>query len=672
MSSEAFVTAVVTKVTAKWVGDLLEASALKVRSRFRDSETRVALVAALRTAIEKSLTGLPVPPLFASFPDGGEFGDRLREMLSLEVVLGELCRLIDPRPEETPDLEVMLEAIAVESDLEHFAGFDLRLFLGSLGREFAVAAAGEAKLQSVLELRTLNTIAAEMTRVAGLGGRAAAAAERTAAAIERSADRLDQLAEVVRRALAGNSGELQPLLQSIINRSLAARIEAFSQVQDQLHSAGFGIEPGDGDLILRPTEGGVAPLWLSGLRQFVTVLLQSLEAAEPNEADLDQIEQRYRRHLLSWFENLTFQGMMRSPKPIVLPLEEVYVELRAVAEVPEGADTFSVEERRLLLELEARETGSAADGLRRELLAQLDALRRERWSRTLPDRQSMAEALHHPENRALVILGDPGSGKTTLLHYLALVFARGPLVAMEKLGLPAAEADRLPIFVPLAAYDDLRRRQPGLGLAEFLGRYYRDRRGLPGLARLFARALDRGRALVLFDGLDEVLDIGTRRFVADQVGALLTEWVPRGVRFVLSSRVVGYREAPLTVPVRTLTVLDFGASEIAIFSRRWSQAYERWLAGAESPETLRLAAKLERDLLTDVRENPGVGRLAANPLLLTMLALLRRQIGRLPHRRIELYESYVRTCWKIGWSCATRSPARRRSNGSKAPPPRAS
>ena len=149
----------------------------------------------------------------------------------------------------------------------------------------------------------------------------------------------------------------------------------------------------------------------------------------PSAEALDALEDSYRQHVVRWFENLTFQGMMRAPKPIVLPLEDVYVELRAVAEVPEAADAFSVEERRLLLEFDERD-----DSKRRELMSQLDAFRRERWSRTVPERKSMAEALHQRDRRAFVILGDPGSGKTTLLHFLALVYACGPETAAERLG----------------------------------------------------------------------------------------------------------------------------------------------------------------------------------------------------------------------------------------------
>ena len=45
----------------------------------------------------------------------------------------------------------------------------------------------------------------------------------------------------------------------------------------------------------------------------------------------------------------------------------------------------------------------------------------------------------------------------------------------------------------------------------------------------------------------------------------------------------------------------------------------------------------------DPAHNPGVRRLAANPLLLTILALMKRQGVTLPERRVELYDQYVTT-----------------------------
>jgi hypothetical protein len=110
-----------------------------------------------------------------------------------------------------------------------------------------------------------------------------------------------------------------------------------------------------------------------------------------------------------------------------------------VAEVPETADAFSPEERRLLRLLEQRQ---APDPDLREAHLRLDAIRRERWTRERLERFPIAQALADPHRRGLVILGDPGSGKSTLLQFLALVFAQGPEAAERQLQVRGPDAAR--------------------------------------------------------------------------------------------------------------------------------------------------------------------------------------------------------------------------------------
>ncbi|MGB5051409.1 MAG: hypothetical protein WBO46_20845 [Caldilineaceae bacterium] len=147
----------------------------------------------------------------------------------------------------------------------------------------------------------------------------------------------------------------------------------------------------------------------------------------------------------------------------------------------------------------------------------------------------------------------------------------------------------------------------------------------------------------MLDGLDEVLENATRQHVAEQTSAFIQGYQRAGNRFVVTSRVVGYREARLPGDLPHVTVLDFGQPEIQQFAHQWCRVYEIWAAGRETPTALQRASVEEEELLDDVSSNPSVAQLAANPLLLTMLALLRRQVGKLPDRRIELYERYVRT-----------------------------
>ncbi|WNG36877.1 NACHT domain-containing protein [Archangium violaceum] len=354
-----------------------------------------------------------------------------------------------------------------------------------------------------------------------------------------------------------------------------------------------------------------------------------------SQAELAEVEALYRKTVKDAFERLSFKGLTPTGQPVSLPLEEVYVGLKLLAEVPEVVDDLSAAERRLLHE--AKLQGHLEEEQDREL----DSLRYRRWreeargEQTRLQRRSLDATQVELNEPVMVLLGDPGSGKTTLLHYLAL----------RAIGSEQAERKgRLPLFVPLAAYDEyLRRTDDTATLEQFLAIYCARWSNLRDLEPLFHRALEEGRALVLLDGLDEVLELTTRRRVAQQVGDLLQKWEGRGNRFVLTSRFIGYREVRLPSRVPHYMVLDFGPEEIERFAHRWCEAFEVVAAGGERSEGVLQRARQEAQaLLEDVQEKPGVAHLASNPLLLTMLAQLRRQEGRLPARRIELYERYVR------------------------------
>lgn len=379
-------------------------------------------------------------------------------------------------------------------------------------------------------------------------------------------------------------------------------------------------------------------------------------------------EQEFRRQIEAEFGYLTFRGIAPAGKAISLPLLDVYVDLVALADIPDEADTYSEEERRLLAEARLRSDGNRAR--EQELELELDSLRRRRWrSPSARGREAASLRRGGRGDRELsggVILGDPGAGKTTLLQFLALCAATGRLPAAGTGGFAANLLRRwdpgqppLPIFVPMAAYDDhLRRTGADLSLEEFLPVYYEKWRGQPGLGDLFSRTLEQGRALLLLDGLDEVLNAATRTWVAEQVSHLVRRHSAAGNGWVVTSRIFGYREAPLAGDFAHFTILDLGPREIESFAKKWCETYEVWAAGGRHEVALRLAAEETQALLADVRSNPSVQALAASPLLLTMLALLRRQVGKLPDRRVELYDRYIRTL--IDNRETTRSPGARR------------
>ncbi len=116
----------------------------------------------------------------------------------------------------------------------------------------------------------------------------------------------------------------------------------------------------------------------------------------------------------------------------------------------------------------------------------------------------------------------------------------------------------------------------------------------------------------------------------------------QGNKFVLTSRIVGYREVrPAAEGLVEGTLVDFDDREIQAFVAKWTSALERAAAGDTKKAALD-AQREQEELLAAVR-NPGVRSLAANPLLLTILALMKRQGVTLPERRVELYQTYVET-----------------------------
>ncbi len=233
----------------------------------------------------------------------------------------------------------------------------------------------------------------------------------------------------------------------------------------------------------------------------------------------------------------------------------------------------------------------------------------------------------------LLVLGDPGSGKTTLLKFLAL---RNAETLIGFTSNPIANA-RLPIYVRIGEF--ARSAQRSQGLSAFLPGYFaRQECNTPGLPDLIQRKLDAGEGLLLLDGLDEIGSADDRRAVVDAVTSLTTAYQRQGNRFVITSRIAGYLAAPLPEPFQAERLLDMSDTTITQFLDSYCTALER----ADAPDksaaaVLRDARTNARDIRVALKNNAGVRRLAANPLLLTALVLVHKARGRLPHRRIEAY-----------------------------------
>ncbi len=234
---------------------------------------------------------------------------------------------------------------------------------------------------------------------------------------------------------------------------------------------------------------------------------------------------------------------------------------------------------------------------------------------------------------ALVILGEPGSGKTTHLLRLLLKIAHDGAASLS------LAPGTVPVFLPLRRLVELDR-----GLDAFIEQELASPH-LDAPKRFGERLRKRGRVLYLLDGLDEVRDSEDRAKVAG--------WIEEARKhapdswFVVTCRYAGYRAAPLSGAFLELHLRPLGEPQVQEFVRRW---FAIVLARLAEPDRRKQARKDARDradaLLADLRR-PGlqasarVAELTHNPLLLTTICLVHYDRGKLPERRIELYEECV-------------------------------
>ncbi|ROO86507.1 NACHT domain-containing protein [Actinocorallia herbida] len=225
----------------------------------------------------------------------------------------------------------------------------------------------------------------------------------------------------------------------------------------------------------------------------------------------------------------------------------------------------------------------------------------------------------------LAVLGAAGSGKTTLARHTTLDLAgRRPWGFWRHRPVPVL------LYLRDHATGILGEKPQDLAEAAASARWLR---GVIPANWLRAR-LDRGRCVVLLDGLDEVASEADRRRVRDWVTDQIGRYPENS--FVITSRPHGYLSNPLP-NADVLQVQRFTVDQIARFLRAWYRAVEQRARQGSPADVQAHADRKSADLIARVRDTPALQDLAANPLLLTMIALVHRYRGELPGSRAGLY-----------------------------------
>ena len=205
-----------------------------------------------------------------------------------------------------------------------------------------------------------------------------------------------------------------------------------------------------------------------------------------------------------------------------------------------------------------------------------------------------------------VLMGSPGAGKTTFVSHL--VYAAS-----------GVDETDTPLGVVVVRCRDYVSKSWDIPVTRFMAQQVSAQTSTHFQEDELNSVFTLGRAVVVFDGLDEVTDRNRRAEMVKRIHAFTSRFP--AVSILVTTREVGYEHSPLSRTVfNHVRLSEFTLGQVRDYSARWF--------------TLVGKPELAEPFLT---ESESVEDLRPNPLLLSLLCILYRDSGAIPADRRGIY-----------------------------------
>jgi hypothetical protein len=364
----------------------------------------------------------------------------------------------------------------------------------------------------------------------------------------------------------------------------------------------------------------------------------------------------YLRSIKEMNRNISPKGFAQHSRTLLfidIPLDDVFVHLRVIRDRP----LFDIpyEQGRQLGKIQQHP--ELGDAVREGYIQRLRSIWYSQFRQDgaqLRQQIPINEVLRSflPGNPVAILLGTPGSGKTTFLRWVAYHLADTLLSSESSALANGTSSIRIPILIQTNDYAEWLTKEPGT-LRQYL--IIQMSESHPNALVRVLDALEHGRCIVLFDGLDEGFGPSVRRHVTGSIQSFIIDHsiedpqTHQMNKFIVTSRIADYAPGGFA-KYNHYTLLDLDQQHIERFLAKWCSAIGRYpipsAQGTQNPaerEGNEGAIKQQQHLYALLQTHPGLRDIAASPLALVLMAFMQMNGRDVLQHRFDLYQAVTRT-----------------------------